>query len=97
MRIALNDAAPLYRDAPEAKEAMAAGDRSIQIFMKEVLPKASKATRALAGNLVTTTFSEVGKHFSKTSRTPAEIKVFANAMAEMFCAYLEGLANSREM
>jgi AcrR family transcriptional regulator len=33
MRVALNDAAPLYRDAPEAREARASGDRTMQVFM----------------------------------------------------------------
>src|SRR5580704_7401480 len=49
MRVALNDAAPLYRDAPEAREARASGDRTMQAFMQEVLPAASDAVRALAG------------------------------------------------
>jgi AcrR family transcriptional regulator len=34
MRVALNDAAPLYRDAPEAREARASGDRTMQAFMR---------------------------------------------------------------
>jgi hypothetical protein len=91
MRVALNDAAPLYRDAPEAKKAKASGDRTVQVFMREVLPEASEATRALAGDLITTTLSNVGKHFSESPRTPAEIEAYAGAMADMFCAYLEGL------
>ncbi|OJH35788.1 TetR family transcriptional regulator [Cystobacter ferrugineus] len=91
MRVALNDAAPLYRDAPEAREARASSDRAVQAFMREVLPVATKATRALAAELVTTTLSAVGKDFSESPRTPAEIEAFAGAMADMFCAYLEGL------
>jgi AcrR family transcriptional regulator len=93
MRVALNDAAPLYRDAPEAREARASGDRTIQAFMQEALPKASEATHALAGNLITATLSEVGKQFSESSRTPAEIEAYAEAMADMFCAYLRGIDN----
>ncbi len=91
MRVALNDAAPLYRDAPEAQEARASGDRTVQAFMREALPKASEATRALAGDLIITTLSQVGKHFSESPRTPAEIEAYADAMADMFCAYLRGL------
>ena len=90
MRVALDDAAPLYRDAPEAQEARASGDRAVQAFMQEALPKASEAKRALAGDLITTTLSAVGKQFSETPRTPAEIKAYADAMADMFCAYLRG-------
>jgi AcrR family transcriptional regulator len=96
IRVALNDAAPLYRDAPEAKEARASGERTMQVFMREALPQASKATRTLAGNLITTTLSTVGKRFSENPRARAEIEAYAEAMADMFCAYLtsarEGLA-----
>jgi AcrR family transcriptional regulator len=91
VRVALDDAAPLYRDAPEAREAMASGERIVQVFMREALPKASEATRALAADLITTTFSAVGKQFSEARRTPTEIKAYADAMADMFCAYLRGL------
>jgi hypothetical protein len=91
MRVALNDAAPLYRDAPEAHEARASGDRTIEVFMREALPAASEAARALAGDLVTTTLSAVGKQFSERSRTSAEIKAYSEAMADVFCAYLTGL------
>jgi AcrR family transcriptional regulator len=93
MRVALNDAAPLYRDAPEAREAMASGERIVQVFMQEALPKASEATRTLAGELITTTLTEVGRQFSESPRSPAEIEAYADAMADMFCAYLKGLEN----
>jgi AcrR family transcriptional regulator len=94
VRVALGDAAPLYRDAPEAQEAKASGYRSIQVFMQEALPKVSKADRALAGDLITLTLSAVGKQFSENPRTPAEIAAYADAMADMFCAYLKGLQKS---
>ncbi|MER8478557.1 TetR family transcriptional regulator [Mesorhizobium sp. M0142] len=91
VRVALDDAAPLYRDAPEAQAARASGDRTIQLFMQEALPNAAQATRELAGDLVMTTLSTVGKQFSEAPRTPAEIEAYADAMADMFCAYLRGL------
>jgi AcrR family transcriptional regulator len=93
MRVALNDAVPLYRDAPEAREAKKSGSRSVQLFMQEVLPAASDAVRAAAGDLIKGTLSAVGKHFSETPRTPAEIEAYADAMADMFCAYLRSLQN----
>ena len=93
IRVALNDAAPLYRDAPEAQEARASGNSTIQAFMREALPEASEAVRALAGDLITTTFSAVGKEFSETPRTPAEIEIYAEAMADMFGAYLASLGH----
>jgi AcrR family transcriptional regulator len=91
IRVALTDSAPLYRDAPEAKKARASGARTFQVFMREALPEASEATRALAGDLITTTLSQVGKHFLGSPRTLAEIETYAAAMADMFCAYLRGL------
>jgi AcrR family transcriptional regulator len=89
MRVALNDAAPLYRDAPEAGEIRTEGEETIARFMREALPDAAEETRAMAGGLITTTLSEVGKRFSETSRSTAEIAAYADAMATMFCAYLE--------
>ncbi|WP_342235920.1 TetR family transcriptional regulator [Inquilinus sp. OTU3971] len=91
MRMALADAAPLYRDAPEAREVKESGRRSVEVFMREALPEASDATRALAGDLITATLSAVGKQFSETPRTAAEITAYADAMADMVCAYLKGL------
>ncbi|WP_225769468.1 TetR family transcriptional regulator [Inquilinus sp. Marseille-Q2685] len=94
IRLALSDAAPLYRDAPEAREARASGDGIVQAFMREALPDAPVATRELAGDLITTTLNQVGKRFSETPRTPAEIAAYADVMADMFCAYLAGLAHA---
>jgi AcrR family transcriptional regulator len=94
MRVALNDAAPLYRDAPEAREAKASGDRTMQVFMREALHEVSESTRVLAADLITTTLSKVGKHFSESPRSPADIETYAHAMADMFCAYLESLAGA---
>jgi AcrR family transcriptional regulator len=91
MRVALNDAAPLYRDAPEARKARASGDRTVQVFIREALPKAPESTRALAADLIKATLSQVGKRFSESRRSPAEIETYASAMADMFCAYLERL------
>lgn len=91
VRVALNDAAPLYRNAPEAHEARASGERTVQLFLREALPETPEAVRALAGDLITTTLSAVGKDFSGSPRTSAEIETYADAMADMFCAYLESL------
>ncbi|MEK1909964.1 MAG: TetR/AcrR family transcriptional regulator, partial [Pseudomonas chlororaphis] len=63
-----------------------------QAFMEEALPEAPQATRALASDLITATLSSVGKDFSESPRTATEIKTYADAMADMFCAYLTQLA-----
>ncbi len=91
IRVALHDAAPLYRDAPEARQQRASSGRTMRIFMQEVLPKGSEQRRKLAGELIKTTLSKVGEQFSQTPRKPAEIDAYAEAMADMFCAYLRSL------
>ena len=92
MRIALADAAPLYRDAPEADEVRADSRAAFADFIREALPKADDALRATAGELIVTTLSQGGKAFSESPRTAQEIEVFAEAMSDMFCAYLRSLA-----
>ncbi|MEJ5280427.1 TetR/AcrR family transcriptional regulator [Pseudomonas sp. C 49-2] len=91
MRGALNDAAPIYRDAPEALEVRAAGRQAFKGFMLELLPEVSVDTRTLASDLILTTLSSVGKAFSNSPRTAEEIAVYAEGMAEMFRAYVNVL------
>lgn len=91
VRVALNDAAPLYRDAPEAHAARASGAATIAAFMRELLPDAPDATRASAGELIKATLSAVGKEFSESPRSKAQIARWSDAMADMFCAYLGSL------
>jgi len=93
MRIALNDAEPLYRDAPEAREVRASGEGVVQAFMRETLPDAPPARLALAGELVVATLTTVGKQFSEKPRTAAEIRTYADAMADMLSAYLRELGH----
>ena len=95
MRGALSDSAPLYRDAPEAREARAAGEAAIGGFMHEVLPDAPTSVRERMGELITTTLSTVGKDFSRRPRRSDEIDTYADALADMFCAYLEQARSSR--
>ncbi|WP_198088588.1 TetR family transcriptional regulator [Variovorax sp. E3] len=92
VRTALGDAAPFYRDAPEAQEVRAAGNGIVHAFMRQALPAASDATREMAGDLIMKTLSTVGKDFSESPRTAAEIEAWSNAMADMFCTYMQSLA-----
>ncbi|WP_434611565.1 TetR family transcriptional regulator [Pseudomonas sp. D2-30] len=91
IRVALNDAAPLYRDAPEHQAARTSVQASVDAFMQQVLPDASMQTRALAGELIIATLSSVGKRFSAMPRVQQEVQSYADAMADMFCAYLKNL------
>ncbi|WP_025111570.1 TetR family transcriptional regulator [Pseudomonas sp. H1h] len=91
MRGALNDAAPLYRDAPEAHEVRAAGRQIFAAFISQLLPEASGPTRAAACELILTTLSSVGKDFSASPRADLEITAFADGLADMFSAYVVAL------
>ena len=93
MRVALADAAPLYRDAPEARSVRGASKGILQAFMRETLPDARPAARTLAGHLIKSTLSAVGQEFSETPRSAREIATYADAMADMFAAYLRGLGH----
>jgi AcrR family transcriptional regulator len=89
VRVALGDAAPLYRDAPEAKEARASE--------QQALPQAPKATCALVGHLITSTLSAVGKQFSSSPRKSEDIDAYAESMSDMFCAYLHHVNSTVEL
>jgi AcrR family transcriptional regulator len=91
VRTALGDAAPHYRDAPEADAARASGSLVIREFIEEALPGAPDSTLSLAAELIETTLTQVASQFSDTSRSTLEIENYANAMADMFCAYLAQL------
>lgn len=91
VRRALGDAAPLYRDAPEAAEAHAAAADIFRTFLRGALPNVAEEIRAIAGDLIKTSLSEIGARFSSAPRTPEEIDIYADALADMLCAYLERL------
>jgi AcrR family transcriptional regulator len=92
MRIALSDAAPLYRDAPETREQRAAGRRRTQTYMREVLPGVPARERTFAADLVMTTMSAIGKKVSEQGYSRHEVDRWATATGDMFCAYLERLS-----
>jgi AcrR family transcriptional regulator len=94
IRIALDDAAPFYRDAPEAAEAHAESAQIVQTFLKESAPRVGDAQRLLAGELMKTVLSGAGSSFSAVPRSPGEIQAYADALADMLCAYLERLAGA---
>ena len=62
MRVALNDAAPLYRDTPEAREVRASGDRTVQAFMREALPDVLESAKSPSSRAKRSNPGIVGPH-----------------------------------
>lgn len=94
LRVALDDAAPLYRDALEVQTIHAEGDRIVDAFMRDALPRTGDETRRRACELIVMTLTAVGKEFSETARTAADTAAYADAMSDMFCAYLSEIAQA---
>jgi AcrR family transcriptional regulator len=88
LRLALGDAVPLYRDAPETQEHRRRGNRSKAAFMKEVLPNASPEQRRLAADVVMTAMKTLGKAISERAASRSQVDAFAEASSDMFCAHL---------
>ena len=92
MRRALGDAAPYYRDTPEATRHRQAGRRALQAFMRQAVPSLGGARRAVAADLIGMTLGAVGKSVSETAASPAQVDRYARAAADMLCAYLQRLS-----
>lgn len=93
-RTALEEAAPLYREAAESRAHVEEGRELMERFMMDLLPSASARDRAFAADLVGTLMSSIGKAISSQNRSRVEVDKFADAIAEMLCAYLKSRVNA---
>jgi AcrR family transcriptional regulator len=94
LRVALADAAPLYRHAPESLKHRSAGQTQGVAFMAEALPRADQAQREFCADLLITTMSAVGKAVSEQGRSPQNVDAVAMALGDMFCGYLASCAGA---
>ena len=88
-RSALEEAAPLYREAAESKAHAKEGRQLMRTFMRDALPSASVRERAFAADLIGVVMSSTGKMVSVQNRSRSEVDALADAVGDMFCAYLE--------
>jgi AcrR family transcriptional regulator len=88
-RSALEEAAPLYREAPESRAHAEEGRELMETFMKELLPSAASRDRAFAADFVGTLMSSVGKAISSQGRSRLEVDKFADAVGKMLCSFLK--------
>jgi AcrR family transcriptional regulator len=89
LRMALDDAAPLYRDAPEAHENWKTCINCLFVFMNEALPQIPVENHAFIADLVMTVMTAVGERISEKARSELEVETMAVAIGDMLCAYLE--------
>jgi AcrR family transcriptional regulator len=94
LRVALEDAAPLYRAAPEALAHRRSAGRVADDFVAEVLPRASRKQQGIASDILMTTMSATGKKISEQGRSRVDVDNFAEATSDMLCAYLAGFGKS---
>ena len=92
LRLALADAAPYYRDATLDEDPRDRATQVLRDFMEEVLPDVSVERREVAMTVLKITMSETGKRISEEQPLAERIDVYADAVADMFCAYLDSLA-----
>jgi AcrR family transcriptional regulator len=88
LRVALGDAAPLYRNASETREHRKSGLNRVHIFMRELVPGVPLKQRTLAADVIMTAMSAVGKSISEQERSRSDIDRMAIAMSDMFAAYI---------
>lgn len=92
MRQALEDAAPFYRDAPEARVAREQQHHAVIAFMAEAAPGLTASERADAAAVMTATLKTLGKAISLAVEGPEVRTARTTALADMLCAYLAELA-----
>jgi AcrR family transcriptional regulator len=88
LRVALRDAAPLYRHAPAARQHRGTGFDQMRRFLKETFPELPPSRLTFLANLIVTCTSAVGKKISEEARPRAEVEELAEAVGEMLCNYL---------
>ncbi len=88
-RSALEEAAPLYREAPESRAHAEEGRHLMETFIKDVLPNATLRERAFVADLVRLIMSSVGKAISSQNRSRSDVDEIAAAIGEMLVGYLK--------
>jgi AcrR family transcriptional regulator len=92
LRLALDDAAPSYRDAPESRAGRRRSGQIVSAFVVAAAPRASARQRTFAAELIFTTMTALGQQVSERRPTRAEVDRWADAVADMLSAYLAQLA-----
>jgi AcrR family transcriptional regulator len=93
MRVALADAAPFYREAPIEDDPRDRATAVFRNFMAEAAPVVDEDRREVAMETIKMTMSEMGRRISEEHALSAQSEVYADAVADMFCAYIKSLSD----
>ena len=91
LRVALDDAGALFRDAPEARAHLTRATRTVRDFIDEAIPGVPTAQRTFAADFLLTSMSAVAEKITEQGRSRADVDTWARASAEMYCRYLDSL------
>ena len=86
-RRALDDAAPLYRDAPEGRQQRVEAARAVAGFVAELLPATAGPERKRIVELFMTTMDAMGERVSETAHSPAAVRAAADLTTDLFAAF----------
>jgi AcrR family transcriptional regulator len=92
LRVALDDAGALFRDAPEAKAFALVTKRRMLDFFEEVLPGVSAAEQAFTSEVVLTAMAATAEKVTAQGLDRRSVDAWAKANADMYCAYVASLA-----
>ena len=92
LRVALDDAGALFRDAPEAAAFFVVIKARMNAFFEEALPSVPEEPRAFAAEMVLTSMAALAEKVTAQGLGRAEVDAWAKSSADMYCAYIESLA-----
>lgn len=95
LRVALDDAAPLWRDAPETRARRKRSGRIVSAFLAAAAPRATPRQRAFAAELLFATVTSLGREISEREPSRARVDAWAESVSDMLLAYLAQLAPRR--
>jgi AcrR family transcriptional regulator len=91
LRVALDDAGALFRDAPEARAFQATITRRMRAFFAEALPCVWREQQLFAAEFVLTSMAAVAEKITAQGLSRPAVDAWAKASADMYCGYLLAL------
>ncbi|MDB4976002.1 MAG: transcriptional regulator [Myxococcaceae bacterium] len=91
LRVALDDAGALFRDAPEAHAFASTIKQRMLAFFEEALPGVAPERQALASEVILTAMGAVAEKITARGLSRRAVDTWAAANADMYTAYLQSI------